>query len=94
MLSSDLVGDSMDVRQFVEGLKLFTLAESLGGVESLIAHPATMTHSCLSPDILRRAGISNTLLRVSVGLEAEEDLWDDLSQSFRALDAFGAAPNK
>lgn len=89
MLSFDLVGDGEDVRRFVEALKLFTLAESLGGVESLIAHPATMTHSCLSPDIRCRAGISDTLLRVSVGLESEEDLWDDLSQGFRALDASG-----
>lgn len=88
MLSFDLVGESDDVRRFIEALKLFTLAESLGGVESLIAHPATMTHSCLSPDVRRSAGISETLLRVSVGLEAEEDLWHDLSQGFHALGAF------
>lgn len=90
MLSFDLVGGSDDVRRFVDALKLFTLAESLGGVESLIAHPATMTHACLSPDIRRRAGISDTLLRVSVGLEAEEDLWRDLSQGFGALSAFNS----
>ncbi|MDE2167433.1 MAG: cystathionine gamma-synthase [Alphaproteobacteria bacterium] len=85
MLSFDLVGDVGDVRRFVDALKLFTLAESLGGVESLIAHPATMTHSCLSPEVRRIAGISDTLLRLSVGLEAEDDLWADLSQGFRGL---------
>jgi cystathionine gamma-synthase len=85
MLSFDLAGDIDDVRRFVEALKLFTLAESLGGVESLIAHPATMTHSCLSPEVRRLAGISDTLLRLSVGLEAEEDLWEDLACAFSVL---------
>ncbi|PBJ82517.1 O-succinylhomoserine (thiol)-lyase [Lysobacteraceae bacterium NML93-0399] len=66
------------VRAFVEGLAQFTLAESLGGVESLIAHPATMTHAAMSPAARAAAGISDGLLRVSVGIEALEDLLEDL----------------
>lgn len=85
MLSFELFGDLRDIQRFVEPLRLFTLAESLGGVESLVAHPATMTHACLSPEIRGRAGITDTLLRISVGLEAENDLWADLSRGFAAL---------
>ena len=61
MLSFDLKGDIDDVRRFVELLKVFTLAESLGGIESLIAHPATMTHASMSADVRRAAGIRDTL---------------------------------
>jgi cystathionine gamma-synthase len=85
MLSFDLLGDLRDVQRFVESLRIFTLAESLGGIESLIAHPATMTHACLSQEVRSRAGISDTLLRMSVGLEAENDLWADLSRGFEVL---------
>jgi cystathionine gamma-synthase len=85
MLSFDLRGDIEDVRRFVEALRVFTLAESLGGVESLIAHPATMTHASMSPEARRKAGIGDTLLRLSVGLEAEEDLRNDLIQGFSVL---------
>ena len=56
----------------------FTLAESLGGVESLIAHPATMTHADMGEEARKTAGISDTLLRLSIGLEATEDLLRDL----------------
>lgn len=66
------------VRAFLEGLAQFTLAESLGGVESLIAHPATMTHAAMSPAARTAAGISDGLLRVSVGIEALDDLLEDL----------------
>lgn len=65
-------------RAFVEGLRLITLAESLGGIESLIAHPATMTHAAMSPEARATAGISDTLFRVSVGLEHVDDLIADL----------------
>jgi cystathionine gamma-synthase len=85
MLSFDLRGDIEDVRRFAEALRVFTLAESLGGVESLIAHPATMTHASMSPEARRKAGIGDTLLRLSVGLEAEEDLRNDLIQGFSVL---------
>lgn len=85
MLSFDLRGDIEDVRCFVQALRVFTLAESLGGIESLIAHPATMTHASMSPDARRVAGIADTLLRLSVGLEAVGDLINDLKGGFSAL---------
>jgi cystathionine gamma-synthase len=66
------------VRRFVDGLRLFTLAESLGGVESLVAHPATMTHAAMDPDARRAAGIGDSLLRLSVGIEDPDDLIADL----------------
>ncbi len=83
MLSFEIVGGLAAVRRFVESLRVFTLAESLGGVESLVAHPATMTHSGMSVDARRAAGIGDTLLRLSVGLEAERDLLQDLTQALR-----------
>ena len=66
------------VRAFLDGLHYFTLAESLGGVESLVAHPATMTHAAMSADARAAAGISECLLRLSVGIESSEDLVADL----------------
>lgn len=66
------------VRAFVDGLRCFTLAESLGGVESLVAHPATMTHAAMTAEARAHAGISEGLLRLSVGIEAAEDLVADL----------------
>ena len=71
------------VRAFVEGLRYFTLAESLGGVESLVAHPATMTHAAMTPEARAKAGISDGLLRLSVGIEAAQDITDDLAQALR-----------
>ena len=84
MLSVELHGgepacEEQAVRAFVEGLQCFTLAESLGGVESLIAHPATMTHAAMTPEARAAAGISDGLLRLSVGIEALEDLQADLA---------------
>lgn len=84
MLSFELNGDTETVRQLVESLEIFTLAESLGGVESLIAHPATMTHAAMTPEQRATAGIGDGLVRLSVGLEHVEDLIADL---FPALDA-------
>ncbi|HEX7991380.1 MAG TPA: PLP-dependent transferase, partial [Stenotrophomonas sp.] len=66
------------VRAFLDGLHYFTLAESLGGVESLVAHPATMTHAAMSAEARAAAGISECLLRLSVGIESSEDLVADL----------------
>ena len=77
MLSFEL-RDEAAVRAFVEGLGCFTLAESLGGVESLVAHPATMTHAAMTPEARRAAGISDGLLRLSVGIEHVDDLVADL----------------
>ena len=85
MLSFELKGGVEAVRIFVEAIELFTLAESLGGVESLIAHPATMTHANMSPEARRVAGISDGLLRLSVGMEAEVDLIAGLEAGFAAL---------
>ncbi|GJD54805.1 cystathionine gamma-synthase [Methylobacterium dankookense] len=84
MLSFELAGGLDAVRAVVATLQVFTLAESLGGVESLIAHPPTMTHAAMDPEARAIAGITDGLLRLSVGLEAEDDLLADLS---RALDA-------
>jgi cystathionine gamma-synthase len=78
MISFELAGGEAEVRQVLAGLKLFSLAESLGGVESLVAHPATMTHAAMDPDARRRAGIGDSLLRLSIGIESAEDLESDL----------------
>jgi cystathionine gamma-synthase len=79
MLSFELAGGEPAIAAFLTGLKCFTLAESLGGVESLIAHPASMTHAGMEESARLRAGISAALLRVSVGIEDHADLVADLS---------------
>ncbi len=79
MVSFELKGGIPNVCAFLKGLRCFSLAESLGGVESLVAHPATMTHAAMDTDARRRAGISDTLLRLSVGIEAQEDLIADIT---------------
>ena len=84
MLSFELDGDEQTLRRFLGGLSLFTLAESLGGVESLISHAATMTHAGMAPEARAAAGISETLLRISTGIEDGEDLIADLENGFRA----------
>jgi cystathionine gamma-synthase len=78
IVSFELEGGVPAVRAFVEGLTTFTLAESLGGVESLVAHPATMTHASMDADARRAAGLGDNLLRLSVGIEDADDLADDL----------------
>jgi cystathionine gamma-synthase len=78
MISFDLCGGVEAVRAFLDGLQCFTLAESLGGVESLVAHPATMTHAAMSPEVRAKAGIGDGLLRLSIGIEALEDLAADI----------------
>ncbi|HSN01249.1 MAG TPA: cystathionine gamma-synthase [Rudaea sp.] len=94
MLSFDLVGGEAAAAAFVDGLECFTLAESLGGVESLVAHPATMTHASMDADARRRAGIGDGLLRLSVGIEAIDDLRADieagLARAARASEAIAA----
>ncbi len=78
MLSFELHGGEAGARAFAEGLACFSLAESLGGVESLIAHPATMTHAAMSEEARTRAGITPGLLRISVGIESLDDLVADI----------------
>jgi cystathionine gamma-synthase len=85
MLSFELKGGCDAVRTFVDSIRLFTFAESLGGVESLIAHPKTMTHADLSPDAMELAGITDGLLRLSIGLENHNDLLNDLLQALSAI---------
>jgi len=79
MVSFELEGGESAVPAFLDGLRCFTLAESLGGVESLVAHPASMTHASMTPDQQTAAGISEGLLRLSVGIESKEDLVEDLA---------------
>lgn len=81
MLSFELKGGVDAARTFVEAVQVFTVAESLGGVESLVAHPLTMTHASMNAEARRAAGITEGLLRLSVGLEAQEDLIADLAQA-------------
>ena len=89
MLSFEVVNGLNGVRACLEGLSCFSLAESLGGVESLIAHPATMTHAAMEPQARARAGIGDSLLRVSVGIEAVDDLLADLAAGLERARAAG-----
>ncbi len=85
MLSFELKeGGNERLNRVLRALKWFTLAESLGGVESLVAHPASMTHASMTPEARQRAGISNDLIRLSVGLEDLHDLRSDLAQALEA----------
>jgi cystathionine gamma-lyase len=79
MISAELDGTLDDARRFLERCQLFALAESLGGVESLIEHPAIMTHGSVPPDVRATLGISETLVRLSVGIEEPDDLIADLA---------------
>ena len=81
MISFELEGGLDAVETFLGSLECFTLAESLGGVESLVAHPATMTHSSMEPAARETAGITDSLLRLSVGIEHVEDLLFDLQRA-------------
>lgn len=78
MLSFELAPAGPDMAAFLGRMRHFTLAESLGGVESLIAHPATMTHAAMTPEAQQAAGISDRLLRLSIGLDHVDDLIGDL----------------
>ncbi|HET7374270.1 MAG TPA: cystathionine gamma-synthase [Gemmatimonadaceae bacterium] len=88
MVSFEVLGGTAGVECLAANLEYFTLAESLGGVESLIAHPATMTHASMDAAARAAAGISDSLVRVSVGIESAEDLVRDLT---RALDVVASA---
>ena len=84
MMSVELAGGLACARRFLRALRLFTLAESLGGVESLAEHPALMTHASIPPEVRATLGIGDALVRLSVGLEHVDDLWSDLEGALRA----------
>jgi cystathionine beta-lyase/cystathionine gamma-synthase len=79
MISAELAGTLDDAKRFLERCRLFALAESLGGVESLIEHPALMTHGSVPPEVRATLGITDSLVRLSVGIEDADDLIADLS---------------
>ena len=84
MISFTLVGDSLDkAKSIVSKTKLFTLAESLGGVESLIGHPSTMTHASIPREERMNSGVLDSLIRLSVGIEDASDLIQDLENAFK-----------
>jgi cystathionine gamma-synthase len=84
MVSFELGGGLARVKEFLHALKHFSLAESLGGVESLVAHPASMTHAAMAPEARARAGITDGLLRLSIGIEDGDDLVQDLERALAA----------
>ena len=84
MLCFYIKGNLDNAKKFLAALKVFTLAESLGGFESLAEHPAIMTHASVPPEQRAVLGISDTFIRLSVGLENEQDLIDDLDQALKA----------
>jgi cystathionine gamma-lyase len=81
MVTAELKGGLAEARRFLERVEIFALAESLGGVESLVEHPAIMTHASLPPEQRTALGIGDTLVRLSVGIEDEADLLADLDQA-------------
>ncbi|HEU4535509.1 MAG TPA: PLP-dependent transferase, partial [Polyangiaceae bacterium] len=84
MISFELAGGLSASRAFLGALRVFACAESLGGVESLAEHPALMTHASVPAAARQALGIGDGLVRLSVGIEDADDLWDDLSRGFAA----------
>ena len=86
MIAFTIKGDSLaSAHKFIESTNLFTLAESLGGVESLIGHPATMTHASIPKEVRESVGITDGLIRLSIGVEDSIDIIDDLKLAFKAI---------
>jgi len=85
MISLELRTDLVGTRRFLEAVRIFALAESLGGVESLIEHPAIMTHATIPPQTRAALGIGDSLVRLSVGIEDVDDLREDLAQALAAV---------
>lgn len=85
MLLADFGLGYDDTLRFIRKLRLFTQAESLGGIESLVAHPASMTHASIPKETREAVGITDGLVRLSVGIEHVEDLWSDLDQALHAM---------
>jgi cystathionine gamma-lyase len=90
MITFYLNGGLEESRRFLEAVRIFALAESLGGVESLIEHPAIMTHASVPPEMRRQLGISDSMIRLSVGIEDVNDLVADLEHGFAAIAATAA----
>ena len=82
MISFELV-DGYDIEKFFESLKLVMLAESLGGVESLVCHPSTMTHASIPEEIRKKVGITDGLIRLSIGIEDINDILEDLDNAIK-----------
>ena len=85
MITFYLKGGLKESKRFLEKVKLFALAESLGGVESLIEHPAIMTHVSVPKKVREEVGITDNLIRLSVGIEDVDDLIDDLDRGFKSV---------
>jgi len=84
MVSFSLKDDSQEVaKEFMSSTEVFTLAESLGGVESLVNHPASMTHGSIPKEVREEAGLKDSLIRLSVGIEDGDDLVNDLEQALK-----------
>ena len=85
MISFDIVGGEAEAFRFLNALKLFHMAVSLGGTESLVEHPATMTHSDVDPEERQEMGITDKMVRLSIGVEHYDDLIADLEQALAAV---------
>lgn len=85
LVSFEIKGTKQDVQRFLNRLQLIKIAVSLGDTETLIQHPATMTHAVVPEEVRKNMGISDQLIRLSVGLEAWEDIWQDLNQALSSL---------
>jgi cystathionine gamma-synthase len=85
MVSFEVSGGLREINHILRSVKVFALAESLGGVESLIDHPVTMTHASMDADLRQAAGITENLIRLSVGLESIEDILDDLGAALSSI---------
>lgn len=85
MLGIYIKGDIKKTNKFLSSMKVFTLAESLGGIESLIQSPALMTHACVPPDYRKILGIHDNYVRISIGIEEVEDLIEDLKQALAQI---------
>jgi len=85
IVTLEVAGGLEGAKKFSEALELFSLAESLGGVESLVAHPGTMTHAAMAPEARAAAGLVDGLLRLSIGIESTDDLLRDLAVGIKAL---------
>lgn len=85
MVSFELDADLKGIKKFFSNLKIITLAESLGAVKSLICHPATMTHASVDPQVRKKRGITDSLIRLSAGIEDGDDLVEDLENAIRAI---------
>jgi cystathionine gamma-lyase len=85
MLSFEIKGGLEEAKRFLENVKVFALAESLGGVESLIEHPALMTHASVPKEVREQVGLTDSLIRVSAGIEHIDDLIADFDQAFQKI---------